>query len=81
MVILSFQSEFRKDKTATWLHLPHVVLLSPPTFLEARDEPEPGSFFLRSPWDLEAKDPGNEVDHFRCFLCLKFSGKDNLTCA
>ena len=45
----------RKDKIATCLLLPPAVFLSPPTFWEARDQPEPGSFFPRM------KDPGNEV--------------------
>ena len=27
-----------------------------------RDQPEPGSFFPRSLWGGEMKDPGNEVD-------------------
>ena len=54
--IFPFLSELRKDKIATWLRLPPAVFLSPPTFWEARDQPEPGSFFPRM------KDPGNEVD-------------------
>ena len=41
---------------ATWLRLSSAVFLSRPTFWEARDQPEPGSFFPRM------KDPGNEVD-------------------
>ena len=36
--------------------LPPAVVLSPPTYWKARDQPEPGSFFPRM------KDPGNEVD-------------------
>ena len=43
------------DKIATCLLLPPAFFLSPPTFWEARDQPEPGSFFPRM------KDPGNEV--------------------
>ena len=35
---------------------PSRIFLSPPTFWEARDQPEPGSFFPRM------KDPGNEVE-------------------
>ena len=44
-----------KDKIATCLLLPPALFLSSPTFWEARDQPEPGSFFPRM------KDPGNEV--------------------
>ena len=29
---------------------------------KTRDQPEPGSFFPRSLWGGEMKDPGNEVD-------------------
>ena len=53
--IFPFHSDLRKDKIATCLLLPPAVFLSPPTFWEARDQPEPGSFFPRM------KDPGNEV--------------------
>ena len=53
--ICPFHSELRKDKIATCLLLPPAFFLSPPTFWEARDQPEPGSFFPRM------KDPGNEV--------------------
>ena len=53
--ICPFHSELRKDKIATCLPLPPAFFLSPPTFWEARDQPEPGSFFPRM------KDPGNEV--------------------
>ena len=53
--ICPFNSELRKDKIATCLLLPPAFILSPPTFWEARDQPEPGSFFPRM------KDPGNEV--------------------
>ena len=53
--IFPFHSELRKDKIATCSLLPPAVFLSPPTFWEARDQPEPGSFFPRM------KDPGNEV--------------------
>ena len=53
--IFPFHSELGKDEIATWLRLPHAVLLSPPNLWEARDQPEPGSFF---PW---LKGPGNEV--------------------
>ena len=35
--------------------------MSPPTFWEARDQPEPGSFFPRSIWGGEMKSPGNKV--------------------
>ena len=51
-----FHSQLRKDKIATWLRLPPAVFLSPPTFWEARYQPEPESFFPRM------KDPRNEVD-------------------
>ena len=54
--IFPFYSELRKDKIATWLPLPPAVILSPPTFWEARDQPEAGCFFPRM------KDPGNELD-------------------
>ena len=55
--IFPFHSESRKDKIATWLRLPPAVFfLSPPSFWEARYQPEPGSFFPRM------KDPENEVD-------------------
>ena len=54
--IFPFYSELRKDKIATWLRLPPAVFLSPPTFWEARYQPEPGSFLPRM------KDPGNELD-------------------
>ena len=69
--IFPFHSELRKDKIATCLLLPPAVVLSPPTFWEACDQPEPGSFFPRM------KDPGNEVVecsgiHFRRVL----SGKE-----
>ena len=30
-------------------------------FTKTRDQPEPGSFFPRSLWGGEMKDPGNEV--------------------
>ena len=53
--IFPFHGELKKDKIATCLLLPPAVFLSPPTFWEARDQPEPGSFFPRM------KDPGNEV--------------------
>ena len=53
--IFPFHSELRKDKIATRLLLPPAVFLSPYSFWEARDQPEPGSFFPRM------KDPGNEV--------------------
>ena len=53
--IFPFHSELRKDKIATWLRLPPAVFLSPPTFWEARDQPEPRSFLPRM------KDPGKEV--------------------
>ena len=53
--IFPFHSELRKDKIATCSLLPPAVFLSPPTFWEARDQPEPGSFFPRM------KDPGNEM--------------------
>jgi len=53
--LFPFHSELRKDKIATWLRLPPAVFLSPPTFWDARDQPELGSFFPRM------KDPGNEV--------------------
>ena len=56
--IFPFHSELRKDKIATSLLLSPAVFLSPPTFWEARDQPEPGSFFPRM------KDPGNEVGKF-----------------
>ena len=46
-------SEFRKDTIVTWLHLPPIMFLSPPTIWEARDQPEPGSFFPYSFWDGE----------------------------
>ena len=52
--IFPFRSEVRKDKIATLLRLPPAFLLSRPTFWEARDQPEPGSF-------PRMKDPGNEV--------------------
>ena len=54
--ICPFHSELRKDKIATCLLLAPAFFLSPPTFWEARDQPEPGSFFPRM------KDPGNEVE-------------------
>ena len=50
-----FHGELRKDKIATWLRLPSAVFLSPPSFWEARDQPEAGSFFPRM------KGLGNEV--------------------
>ena len=53
--IFPFHSELREDKIATWLRLPPAVFLSPPTFWEACDQPEPWSFFPRM------NDPGNEV--------------------
>ena len=56
MLYFPFHSELGKDKMATWLRLSSAVFLSRPTFWEARDQPEPGSFFPRM------KDPGNEVD-------------------
>ena len=59
--IFSFQSEFSKDKTATWLPLPPVVFLSPPTFWETRDQPEPRSFFPCSLRGEKTKGPGKEV--------------------
>ena len=60
--IFPLRSELRKDKIATCLRLPPAFFfLSPPTFWEARDQPEPGSFF---PW---MKDPGNEVDVAKSF--------------
>ena len=62
-------SEFRKDTIVTWLHLPRIMFLSPPTFWEARDQPEPGSFFPRM------KDPGNEVESAPVFLNKYFPEK------
>ena len=53
--IFPFHSGLRKDRIATWLRLPLAVFLSPSTFREARDQPEPESFFPRM------KDRGNEV--------------------
>ena len=53
--ICPFNSEFRKENIATRLLLPPAYFLSPLTFWEARDQPEPGSFFPRM------KDPGNKV--------------------
>ena len=38
-----------------------VFFLSPPTFWEAHDQPEPRSFFPRSLWGGGMKDPANEV--------------------
>ena len=53
--IFPFHSELRKNKITTLLRLPRAAFLSPPTVWDARDQPEPGSFFPR------VKGPGNEV--------------------
>ena len=58
--ICPFHSELRKGKISTCLPLPTAFVLSPPTFWEARDQPEPGSLFPRM------KDPGNEVAKELC---------------
>ena len=60
--IFPFHSELRKDKIANCLLLPLAVFLSPPTFWEACDQPEPGSFFPRM------KDPGDEVGPVVAYL-------------
>ena len=67
--IFPFHGELKKDKIATCLLLPPAVFLSPPTFWEARDQPEPGSFFPRM------KDPGNEV----AVVLLHFVGISSVT--
>lgn len=65
-IISPFHSELRKDKIATCSLLPPAVFLSPPTFWEARDQPEPGSSFPRM------KDPGNEFDAIAAYKISAF---------
>ena len=68
------------DKTATWLHLPPVVLLSPPTFWEAHDQPEPGCFFPCSLWGERRKTLGTRlVYELAKFLCTFFRNSPKAT--
>ena len=46
--IFPLQTGIKKDEIATWLHLSRIDFLSPPTFWEARDQPEPESFFWKT---------------------------------
>ena len=61
----------------TWLYLPLIVFLSPPTFWEARDQPEPGSFFDHSllwederPWERSWPNMASEVLQLSSFWLL-----------